>query len=67
MVVDLDDLFAKRPDDPLVQLTKQDLGPLSVDELDERVEILRAEIARIEQKKQQVVNHKLNAEALFKR
>ena len=67
MVVDLDDLFAKRPDDPLVQLTKQDLGPLSVDELDERVEILRSEIARIEQKKQQVVNHKLNAEALFKR
>jgi uncharacterized small protein (DUF1192 family) len=65
--MDLDDLFAKRPNDPLVQLTREDLDPLSVDELDERIEILRAEIARIEAKKQHAVNHKLNAEALFKR
>jgi uncharacterized small protein (DUF1192 family) len=65
--MDPDELFAKRPDDTLVQLTRQDLDPLSVDELDERIAILRAEIARIEAKKQQAVNHKLSAEALFKR
>jgi uncharacterized small protein (DUF1192 family) len=65
--MDLDDLFAKRPNDPLVQLTRQDLDPLSIAELDERIQILRAEIDRIEQKKQHAVNHKLSAEALFKR
>ena len=29
-------------------LVKQDLGPLSLDELDERIETLKAEIARVE-------------------
>jgi uncharacterized small protein (DUF1192 family) len=65
--VDLDDLFAKRPADPLVQVTRQDIDSLSVLELQERIDILRAEIARIEGKLQQSFNHKLTADALFKR
>jgi uncharacterized small protein (DUF1192 family) len=65
--MDMDELFARRPDDPLVQLMRQDLDPLSVAELDERIAILRSEIDRIDQKRQKAINHKLNADALFKR
>ena len=48
-VMDEDDFFSSRPQDPLTLLVKQDLGPLSVDELNERIEALKAEIARVEQ------------------
>jgi uncharacterized small protein (DUF1192 family) len=65
--MDLDELFAKRPGDPLVTLTRQDLDPLSVEELQERVEILEAEIARVNQKIEGAVNHRASADALFKR
>jgi uncharacterized small protein (DUF1192 family) len=65
--MDMDELFARRPDDPLIQLMRQDLDPLSVAELEERMTILKAEIDRIDQKRQKAVNHKLNADALFKR
>jgi hypothetical protein len=34
--MDLDDILPKRGDDPLVQLLKQDLDRLSVDELGDR-------------------------------
>ena len=47
--MDEDDFFSSRPQDPLTLLVKQDLGPLSVDELNERIETLKAEIARVEQ------------------
>jgi uncharacterized small protein (DUF1192 family) len=47
-VMDLEDLFPSKPDDPLVALAKQDLDPLSIDELNERIELLKAEIARVE-------------------
>lgn len=65
--MDLDDLFAKRPGDPLVLLARQDLDPLSVDELKERVAILEAEIVRVNQKIQGVVNFRASADALFKK
>jgi uncharacterized small protein (DUF1192 family) len=65
--VELDELFAKRPGDPLVQLAKQDLDPFSVDELHERIEILRAEIVRVEAKMKGAVNHLASADALFKK
>jgi uncharacterized small protein (DUF1192 family) len=65
--MDMDELFARRPDDPLILLTRQDLDPLSVAELEERVQILEAEINRVRAKMQHAVNHKLNAAALFKR
>lgn len=65
--MDLDDLFARRPDDPLVLVAKQDLDPLSVEELKERVAILEAEIARVNQKIQGSVNFRASADALFKK
>ena len=46
--MDFDDLFSSKPKDPLAELVKQDLGPLSLDELAARIETLKAEIARVE-------------------
>ena len=40
--MDLDELFPDKPDDPLALLTKQDLDPLSVDELEARIVTLEA-------------------------
>jgi uncharacterized small protein (DUF1192 family) len=65
--MDMDELFAKRPGDPLLLLTRQDLDPLSVAELEERIAILTSEIARVNAKMQHAVNHKASADALFKR
>jgi len=64
--MDLDELFAKRPDDPLVLLTRQDLDPLSVEELHERVAILEGEVARVNQKIQASVNFRASADTIFK-
>ena len=65
--MDLDDLFPSKPDDPLVALGKQDLDPLSIDELQERIELLKAEIARVEAHIQRVQSHRSAAEELFKK
>jgi uncharacterized small protein (DUF1192 family) len=46
--MDIEDL-APRPDQPLKALAKQDLGTLSIDELNDRIDALKAEIIRIEQ------------------
>ena len=35
--MDLDELFPDKPDDPLTLLTRQDLDPLSVEELEARI------------------------------
>lgn len=64
--MDMDELFAKRPEDPLVKLVRQDLDPLSVNELRERVAILEAEIVRVSRKIEGAVNFKASAEGLFK-
>ena len=65
--MDLDDLFPDKPKDPLTELKKQDLDPLSVDELEERIEGLKAEIARVEAHMQRAVTHRSAAEELFKK
>ena len=65
--MDLDDLFAKRPQDPLTLLGQQDLDPLSVEELALRKEVLQAEIARTESKIDAVVNFRASADALFRK
>ena len=65
--MDLDDLFPNKPDDPLVALAKQDLDPISVDELHARILALKAEIARIEAHMQRAEQHRSAAEQLFKR
>ena len=56
-----------RPGDLLKQLAREDLDPLSVAELDERIAVLTAEIERARVKKERAVNHKASAEALFKK
>ncbi len=65
--MDLGELFPDKPDDPLTLLTKQDLDPLSVEELRERIEILEAEIARVQAKLDASVNFRLSADELFKK
>ena len=65
--MDLDDLFPSKPDDPLVALARQDLDPLSVDELQARIEALRVEIARVEAHMDRATKHRSAAEELFKK
>jgi uncharacterized small protein (DUF1192 family) len=65
--MDLDELFPDKPKDPLVQLGKQDLDPLSVEELEGRIVALEAEIARVKAKMDAAVNHRASADALFKK
>ena len=65
--MDLDELFPSKPGDPLVELAKQDLDPRSIEELNERIEALKAEIARVEAHMQRAQTHRSAAEELFKK
>jgi uncharacterized small protein (DUF1192 family) len=65
--VDLEDLFPSKPDDPLVALAKQDLDPMSIEELKARIEALNAEIQRVDAHIKRVQAHRSAAEQLFKR
>ncbi|MDP5277592.1 DUF1192 domain-containing protein [Sphingomonas sp. DG1-23] len=65
--MDADENLPRRKDDLAAQLGKQDLDPFSVDELNERVALLEAEILRCKAKIQHAVNHRASADALFKR
>jgi uncharacterized small protein (DUF1192 family) len=65
--MDEDDFFSSRGQSPLAQLAKEDLDPLSVDELQERIELLKAEIARVEQHMANAARHRSAADELFKR
>ena len=65
--MDLDDLFPSKPDDPLVALGRQDLDPMSIEELQARIETLKAEIARVEAHIDRAIRHRSAAEELFKK
>lgn len=65
--MDEDDFFSSRPQDPLSQLIREDLGPLSQDELAVRIEKLKAEICRIEAHIAAVSAHRSAADQLFKK
>ena len=65
--MDLDDLFPSKPGDPLTELKKQDLDPLSIEELRARIEALKAEIARVEAHMSRAQTHRSAAEELFKK
>lgn len=65
--MDLDELFPSKPGDPLTELAKQDLDPMSIEELKTRVEALKAEIARVEAHMQRAQNHRSAAEDLFRK
>lgn len=62
-----DALPRKRQGDLIAQLAREDLDPLSVAELDERVVALTAEIERTRAKRASAINHKTSAEALFRK
>ena len=63
--MDVDDALP-RPGDLLSQLVRQDLDPLSVAELEDRITALSGEIARCRGKIERAVNHRASADALFK-
>jgi uncharacterized small protein (DUF1192 family) len=65
--MDLEDIQPRPSSDIVSQLARQDLDPLSVDELHARIALLEAEIARARAKIDRAVNHRANAEGLFKR
>ncbi len=65
--MDLDELFPSKPDDPLTQLTKQDLDPFSVEELNGRIAILEGEIARVKAKLDAAVQFRASADAIFRK
>ncbi len=65
--MDLDELLPDKPDDPLVLLGKQDLDPLSVDELEARIVLLEAEIARVKAKLASARAFRNSADDLFKK
>ncbi|MEH6790532.1 DUF1192 domain-containing protein [Parasphingorhabdus sp.] len=64
--MDDDDNLPRNANDPLALLIRQDLDPLSVDELDQRISLLKSEISRCESKKSFAVSHRASAENLFK-
>ena len=65
--MDLDELFPDKPDDPLNLLVREDLDPLSVEELHARIAILEGEIARVKAKLDVSVNFRASADQLFKK
>jgi len=66
-VMDIDELFPDKPDDPLKLLARQDLDPLSVEELEARIALLEAEIVRVRAKLEASVNFRASADELFKK
>ena len=64
--MDSDENLPLRRDDPLANLVRQDLDPLSVAELEERIATLKAEINRCEGKIAFATRHRSVADALFK-
>jgi uncharacterized small protein (DUF1192 family) len=65
--MDLEELFPSKPDDPLTQLARQDLDPLSVEDLQARIEALEAEIARVRAKLDAAVQFRASADELFRK
>ncbi|MBA4759849.1 DUF1192 domain-containing protein [Sphingosinicella sp.] len=62
-----DDFLPKTKDDPLTLFTRQDLDPLSQDELRARIAALEAEIGRTRAKLTAAGSVKSAADALFAR
>ncbi|WP_373474472.1 DUF1192 domain-containing protein [Sphingorhabdus sp.] len=62
-----DENLPLRRDDPLTILVRQDLDPLSVDELAARIHMLKSEITRCEGKIAFATRHRSSADALFRK
>ncbi len=61
-----DDDLALRPDSPLAQVIREDLDPISVEELHDRIAVLEGEIARVRMKIDSKAAGLAAAEAAFK-
>lgn len=61
----MDDDRPRPKGDAASLLAKEDLAPYSIDELGERIELLRAEIARVESHRERSSAHRSAADALF--
>ena len=64
--MEADENLPLRRDDPLANLVRQDLDPLSVAELEARIAALKSEITRCEGKIAFASRHRSVADALFK-
>lgn len=67
MPMDAEDFLPRRKDDVLAQLAREDLDPMSVEELHARIAALEAEIARCRKRAERAVDHRTSADALFRR
>lgn len=65
--MDFDENLPRRKNDLLADLAREELDSLSVDELKERIEALKAEIIRTESRIAFSISHKAGAEALFRK
>lgn len=65
--MDAEEFLSKRPQSPIALLVREDLDPLSVDELGERIAILQAEITRTETKRQSASAFRSAADSLFRK
>ena len=66
--MDTDDIAPPpRANDPVGLLGKQDLDPFSVTELDARIAALEIEIVRTRSHRDESVNHRASADAIFNR
>lgn len=63
----MDDDLPRMRDDAAARLGKEDLSPLSQDELTERIALLEAEIERVKAHRDRAANHRAAADALFGR
>ena len=61
-----DDNLPRVKGDAASRLAGEDLSPYSQDELEERVALLKAEIARVEAHSNRAAKHRAAADALFK-
>lgn len=66
MLIAMDDIDLPRPKgDAASKLASEDLSPYSQHELDDRVELLEAEIERVKAHRDKVSKHRADADALF--
>ncbi|MDN4631029.1 DUF1192 domain-containing protein [Sphingomonas sp. PvP056] len=64
--MDIDEILPNTAGDPLAAVVAQDLDPLSVKELDDRIVMLEREIVRTKAKRDRAVDHRASADTLFK-
>ena len=67
MRMDQDEFAPRLKQNALADLQRQDLDPLSVDELKERIALLETEIARTRMRLSRSTGDRASAEALFRK